>query len=610
MGSVDSTAYQRKWWKEANVYQIYPASFADHAANGHGTLRGITERVPYLKELGIDVVWVSPIFESPQADMGYDISDYRKIDPRYGDLNDWDALRDACHERGMKLVMDLVVNHSSDKHAWFTESRSNKTNPKRDFYYWHPGKVNEKGERVPPNNWRSRFGLGSAWRWDEQSQEYYFHQFLKEQPDLNWTNPELRNEVYEMMRWWLDRGCDGFRMDVINFIAKAPGWPDAPINDPDQPFQAPGNLAWNRPEVHPFLQEMHEKVLKDYDAFCVGEAPGKEGPESFAVYSRPENNELQMVFNFHTQYFDRAVYEKKWNKDWNLSNLKKIFTQWHTELPAYGGWMANYLENHDQPRMTTRVGSELPEWRAKSAKLNALFHTSLTGTIFVFQGQEIGQVNLPREWPEEEYKDVSSVQRLAAEREWCDNHGVVGEAKEAHIAKVRTDLREAGRDNGRTPMQWDTTEYAGFSKAEPWMRVLDDYPQWNVASQKADPDSVWYFYQKLLALRKEYLALVYGTFIPLDEESEENYSYIREDEHTGEKLLVLLNFARGEGGPGGQGHGTTITVDPKAWGVDVSKARLLVSNDGAKVGSGIDGPVTLDNWAGRVYVLQEKRLLN
>lgn len=261
--------------------------------------------------------------------------------------------------------------------------------------------------------------------------------------------------------------------------------------------------------------------------------------------------------------------------------------------------------------MVTRVGSELPEWRAKSAKLNALFHTSLTGTIFVFQGQEIGQVNLPREWPEEEYKDVSSVQRLAAERAWCDAQGITGDAKEAHIAKIRTDLREAGRDNGRTPMQWDATEYAGFSKAKPWMRVVDDYPQWNVASQRADPDSVWYFYQKLLALRKEHLALVYGTFVPLDEESEENYSYIRHDENTGEKLLVLLNLARGEGGPGGLGHGTTITVDPKAWGVDVSKARLLVSNDGAKVGSGIDGPIALDNWAGRVYVLEEaKRLPN
>ncbi|TXT08800.1 hypothetical protein VHUM_02928 [Vanrija humicola] len=527
--------------------------------------------------------------------MGYDISDYQAIDPRYGTLEDWDAVRDACHARGMRLVMDLVVNHSSDQHAWFQESRRSKTDPKRDWYYWHPGTVGADGVRRPPNNWRSRFGSGSAWTWDEQSEEYYLHLFLKEQPDLNWTSPGLRKAVFDMMRWWLDRGCDGFRCDVINFIAKAEGFPDAPVTDPTKEYQFPGGLAVNRPEVHTYLKEMYTEVLQHYDAFCVGECPGKDAPESFAVYSRPENNELQMVFNFHHQYFDRDGAERRYKPDWVLSDLKKLYNRWHVELPALGGWFANYIENHDQPRFVSRVGSE-GALRTKSAKLVALLHITLTGTLFLYQGQETGQVNMPSEWPESEYKDIEALQRLDGERAYLDRQGATAEQRTTHMARVWRDIRSAGRDSPRTPMQWDASEHAGFSAAEPWMRVHDDYPEWNVAALRADPDSVWNFYARLLRLRKERLALIYGTFVPLDAESDDNYSYIRHDEATGEKYLVLLNLGRGE---------RTITVDPASWGVDVSTAALLVSNDDAKEGERIAGPIELAPYSGRVYTLAE-----
>ncbi|KAL1406157.1 hypothetical protein Q8F55_007841 [Vanrija albida] len=574
-----------KWWKEAN----------DHTANGHGTLRGLAEQIPYLHDLGIDVVWLSPVYASPQADMGYDISDYQAIDARYGTLEDWDAVRDACHARGMRLVMDLVVNHSSDQHAWFQESRRGKDSPKRDWYYWHPGKLVD-GVRQPPNNWRSRFGDGSAWAWDEGSQEYYLHLFLEEQPDLNWTSPALRRAVYDMMRWWLDRGCDGFRCDVINFIAKAEGFPDAPVTDPSKELQFPGGLAVNRPEVHTYLKEMYREVLQHYDAFCVGECPGKDSPEAFAVYSRPENNELQMVFNFHHQYFDRDGAERRYKPDWVLSDLKKLYNRWHVELPAAGGWFANYIENHDQPRMVSRVGSESPEWRAKSAKLIALLHITLTGTLFLYQGQETGAVNIPAGWAEGEYKDVEAAQRLAGERGYLERTGAGEAEREAHMARVWRDIRSAGRDSPRLPMKWDGSEHAGFSEAEPWMRVHDDYEQWNVGAQRADPESVWNFYAKLLRLRKARKALIYGRFVPLDPEADDNYSYVRRDEATGEAYLVLLNLGRGE---------RSTTLDPAKWGVDVRRARLLVSNDGAVEGEGIEGEVHLAPYSGRVYQLSE-----
>ncbi|KLT41434.1 glycoside hydrolase [Cutaneotrichosporon oleaginosum] len=540
------------------------------------------------------------------ADMGYDISDYQAIDERYGTLEDWDKLRDAVHERGMKLVMDLVVNHSSDQHAWFKESRKAKSSPKRDWYIWHPGKTNDQGERVPPNNWRSIFGAGSTWEWDEGSQEYYLHTFLKEQPDLNWENPAVRDAVFKMMRWWLDRGADGFRMDVINFISKADGFPDAPIIDPKEIYQPFGNLSINRPRVHDHLKEMYERVLKDYDAFCVGECPGGEGPASFALYSEPSRKELQMVFTFHHQGFDRGNggFGRGWNKDWALRDLKKEWNRWHVELPKEGGWFANYLENHDQPRMITRMACESPEHRARSGKLLAMLQCSLTGTIYVYQSQELGQINVPYEWKEEEYKDVESIQLLAGERAYLERAGITGRQAEEYMARVFRDLRQTARDNGRTPVQWDDTKNAGFTKGTPWMRIHDDYKMWNAASQCSDQSSVRSFWKRMLGLRREHKALIYGTFEPLDEENNDNYCYIRNWAETGEKLLVLLNFKRGDG------SGAPIAIHVGKLGVDTAGAQLIVSNDEAEIGSGIHGPVELEPWCGRIYLLQQGQLPN
>ncbi|KAL7419003.1 hypothetical protein Q5752_006688 [Cryptotrichosporon argae] len=559
------------WWKEAT------ASFADHAANGHGTMRGIAERVPYLKDLGVDIIWLSPCYESPQKDMGYDISNYLKIDPRYGTLEDWDAVRDACHERGMKLVMDLVVNHTSDQHAWFKESRSSKTSPKRNWYFWHPGKVDEHGVRHPPNNWKNSFGPSSAWEWDDETQEYYLHLYLTEQPDLNWENVAVREAVYDVMRWWLDRGADGFRMDVINYISKAPGLPDAPVTVPGRPYQAFNELSVDRPRVHDFLKEMHERVLSHYDCFAVGECPGAQGPESFALYSKPECKELQMVFHFHHQGFDRLMrpYGRSWNPKWTLSGMKKIFNTWNVEMAQHGGWNSNYLENHDQSRIISRLGSDHPSNRLQSAKLCCMFHTTLTGTLFIYQGQEIGMVNVPADWGEHEYKDIEAIKILAGEREFLRQQGVEGDVTK----EVMKSLRMTARDNGRTPMQWDASPNAGFSKATPWMRVHDDYETWNVATQRADPGSAWHFWKRMLEIRKQHPALLYGDFTPLDNESNENYSYIRHHAATGERILVVLNFARGD-----DGMGRSITWDPAVNGVDMAGATLLISNN-AEAGS-------------------------
>ncbi|ORY32235.1 glycoside hydrolase superfamily [Naematelia encephala] len=586
----------RAWWKDSTVYQIYPASFCDHAANGHGTLKGILSKITYLHTLGVDIVWLSPIYESPQADMGYDISNYQDLHKPYGTLEDWDEILKAAHAKGMKLVMDLVVNHSSDQHPWFKESRSSKANPKRNWYIWHDGKLNEKGERVPPNNWKACFGDVSAWEWDEATQQYYLHLFLKEQPDLNWENPELRHAVYDMMHWWLKKGIDGFRMDVINFISKVPGFPDAPVQN-DRLYQDFGAMSINGPRVHEWLQEMNREVLSKFDCFAVGETPGPDAVDVFSPYSNPTNKELQMVFHFHHQSVDRIggqLGSRQYDPKWKLSGFKEVFNTFQVEMEKQGGWNSNYLENHDQPRTISRFCSDHPEDRAKSAKLISMFQSSLGGTLFMYQGQEIGLCNVPRDWPEEEYIDVESIANLQSEREY--RRRKTGE-QNPDMSDMLKSLRQTARDNGRTPMQWDSSEYAGFSKAKPWMRVHDDYADgWNVAAQMKDPNSPWSFWQKMLKLRKDFPALVYGKFIPLDEKNEDTYAYIRDDSTISQILLIVLNFARGDG------RGATSTfVVPKE--VDVSNAKLIISNGQAKQGSAIDGEIQLSPWEGRIYVL-------
>ncbi|ORX36066.1 putative hydrolase [Kockovaella imperatae] len=586
----------RAWWKSATVYQVYPASFCDHGSSGFGTIKGITSKVPYLKDLGVDILWLSPIYQSPLADMGYDISDYQALDKRYGTLDDWKELRDELHKRGMKLVMDLVVNHTSDEHAWFKESKSSIDNSKRDWYIWQPSKVNEKGEKKPPNNWKSIFGAGPAWEYDETTDQWYCHTFLKEQPDLNWENPTVRKAIWDMMHWWMKQGCDGFRMDVINFTSKAPGFPDAPIVDPSREYQPFGNLSINRPRVHDFLKEMYKEVLEQYDLFCVGECPGDEPVSAFAPYSIPSNKELQMVFHFHHQGFDRGRggFGRTANFDWKLSDFKKVFNHWQVEMEKEGGWNSNYLENHDQPRTISRIASDHPEDRAKSAKLLSMFHCSLGGTIFIYQGQEWGLCNVPRSWGEEEYKDIETIQEIEGERQ--HRKKATGEAN-PDVSDVLKYMRQTARDNGRTPMQWDDSDNAGFSKGTPWMRVHDDYKEWNVSAQSKDDASVLAFWKKMLRIRKQYEALIYGIFVPIDEDNESTYAYVRDDKTKNEKLLVILNMARGTG----RGEKSTFNI-PKD--IDVSKAKLLISNGSEAEGSSLASDVLdLEPFEGRIYLL-------
>ncbi|KAF7791180.1 hypothetical protein EIP86_002191 [Pleurotus ostreatoroseus] len=427
----------RAWWKSAVVYQIYPISFFDSNGDGLGDLNGLYTKLDYLKDLGVDVIWVCPIYKSPLKDMGYDISDYQDIDPRYGTLEDWDKLLAGVHERGMKLLMDLVVNHTSDQHAWFRESRSSKTNPKRDWYIWRPPRYDAEGRRMPPNNWKGNF-QGSAWEYDKATEEYYLHLFVTEQPDLNWENPEVREAVWGTMRFWLDRGCDGFRvrvplrnselverskgreydfgMDVINMISKVDGLPDAVVTSPGEPYQPAGLLYANGPKVHQYIKEMHERVLSHYITMTVGETPLTHRAEDIAAYVLPRNKELNMVFQFEVVDMDsggteggaEAVSPLTTSK-WTVLQLKNIVRKWQQYKREEGYWNSVYIENHDNARSVSRFGNDSDEWRAPSAKLLAMMQATQSGTLFVYQGEEIGMKNFPRSWGIEEYLDVATI---------------------------------------------------------------------------------------------------------------------------------------------------------------------------------------------------------
>jgi len=504
-------------WKEAVVYQIYPRSFKDSNGDGIGDLRGIIEKLDYLKELGVDVVWLSPVYKSPNDDNGYDISDYRAIMDEFGTMEDWEALRDGLHARGIKLIMDLVVNHSSDEHAWFVASRSSKDNPYRDYYWWRPGKPDGR----EPNNWLSFFG-GSAWQYDETTGEYYLHLFSRKQPDLNWENPKVRREVYDMMRWWLDRGVDGFRMDVINCISKVEGLPDAG----SERYGWGGQFFMDGPRVHEFLQEMHREVLRHYDVMTVGETPGVTLEEA-RKYTDPARNELNMVFQFEHMDVDSGP-GGKWDiRPWNLVELKKILNKWQLGMQGVG-WNSLYLNNHDQPRLVSRFGDE-GKYRKESAKMLATMLHTMQGTPYIYQGEEIGMTNV--RFPSiDDYKDIETL-NMYRERviEGGEDQG-----------KVLKAIHAKGRDNARTPMQWDDSPQAGFTTGEPWIKVNPNYTEINVKEAMADPDSIFHYYRKLIALRKQNEIMVYGEFVPLMEEHPQIYAYMRVLGE--ERWLVLLNF--------------------------------------------------------------------
>lgn len=507
------------FWQEEVVYQIYPRSFMDSNGDGIGDLRGIISKLDYLKELGVGIVWLSPVYKSPNDDNGYDISDYRSIMDEFGTMEDWEELLHGLHERGIKLIMDLVVNHSSDEHAWFEESRKSKDNPYRDYYIWRP--AGENGDE--PNNWLSFFG-GSAWQYDEATNEYYLHLFTKKQPDLNWENPKLRREVYDMMNFWLDKGIDGFRMDVINCISKADGLPSAPGGER---YAWGGDFFLCGPRLEEYLKEMNEQTLSRYNAMSVGEMPGVP-TDLAAVYTDPANRAVNMVFHFETMDIDSGE-GGKWNlKPWKLADLKAVTGKWQYALNGKG-WNSLYLNNHDQPRMVSRFGDDTV-YRKQSAKLLATFLHTLQGTPYIYQGEELGMTNVRFE-SIDDYRDV---ELLNFYREAVGERGVPHEQAMASIYAK-------GRDNARTPMQWNAGPQGGFTTGEPWIGVNPNYTEINAQEALGDPDSIFHYYKRLIALRKKHPIMIYGDYTLLAEEHEQLYAYTRKLGE--EKWLVLLNFS-------------------------------------------------------------------
>jgi oligo-1,6-glucosidase len=515
------------WWKSAVVYQIYPRSFADADGDGMGDLRGIIDHLDHLADLGVDVLWLSPVYPSPQADNGYDISDYSGIDPMFGSLETFGELLDGVHARGMKLIMDLVVNHSSDEHPWFVSSRSGKGDPKRDWYWWRPGRegMEPGAPGAEPTNWGAAFG-GPAWTYDEASGEYYLHLFSPKQPDLNWENPEVREAVHAMMREWLDRGVDGFRMDVINHISKDPALPDG-----EQVMGAAyGNGAGaylNGPRIHEFLHEMYDEVFAGRGALLnVGEMPGVT-VEQAILYTDPARQEVDMVFQFDHVWADRGP--DPWIlQPLRLTNLKAIFGRWQAGL-AEVGWNSLYWNNHDQPRVVSRYGDD-GAYRVESAKmLGTVLHLH-RGTPYIYQGEELGMTNAP-------FAGISDFRDIEALGQYAQAVGQEGRSPE----DVLTVLRARGRDNARTPMQWDDSPHAGFTTGTPWLPANPNHVEINAAAAAADPDSVYHYYRKLIELRHTEPAVVEGDFTMLLPHDEQLYAFTRRLGST--ELLVIGNFS-------------------------------------------------------------------
>ncbi len=507
---------QKTWWKEAIVYQIYPRSFKDTNGDGIGDLRGILEKLDYLASLGVDVVWLSPHFKSPNADNGYDISNYLEIMDEFGTMEDFDAVLSGLHERGIRLIIDLVVNHSSDQHAWFQAARTAKDNPYRDYYIWRPP-VNGQA----PNDWRSFFA-GSVWDLDETTGEYYLHLFTKEQPDLNWENPKLRQEVYKAMRFWLDKGVDGFRMDVITFISKDqafPPYPEGRFGD--------FTVYANGPRVHEFLQEMNREVLSKYDCMTVGESFGVTAEQALS-YVGENRNELQTIYHFdHVTVRNPHTFVNGW-QDYNLQELKAVFYKWDRALGDQG-WNTMYFGNHDNPRVLSRFG-DLVHHKA-SGKMIATLLLTQRATPYLYQGDEIGMTNCPFHTIEE-FNDV----------EVLNNYKEFVEEKGADAAAYLANANIIARDHARTPMQWNVAPQAGFTTGTPWLKVNPNYTEINVEAALADPDSIFHYYRQLIALRKANPALTYGANEDVLPNHAQIWAYTRTFE--GACFLVVVNFGK------------------------------------------------------------------
>lgn len=512
---------EKRWWKESVVYQIYPRSFCDSNGDGIGDLNGITGKLDYLKELGIDVIWLSPVYKSPNDDNGYDISNYQAIMDEFGTMEDFDRMLATAHEKGIKIMMDLVVNHTSDEHKWFIESRKSTDNPYRDYYIWRPAK--EDGSL--PNNWGSCFS-GPAWEYDKTTDMYFLHLFSKKQPDLNWDNPAVRQDVFDMMNWWLKKGVDGFRMDVISLISKEPGLPD---KEPGINGYATFNVSANGPHVHEYLQEMRQKALNNADTITVGECSGVTLEEA-KKYARSDEKELNMVFQFEHMDVDSDEKAGKWTtRKMDLRDLKKILTRWQKGLQDIA-WNSLYWENHDQPRSVSRFGNDSDEYREISAKMLATCIHMMQGTPYVYQGEELGMTNCPFNTLDN-FRDLESINAF---------HELTEQGKMTEEDMMAA-IGYKGRDNARTPMQWDDSAYAGFSTANPWIMVNPNYTKINAKDQVNRKDSVFKYYQKLIKLRHESELIVYGTYDLILDDDKDIYAYIRT--LGDEKLIVYCNFS-------------------------------------------------------------------
>jgi oligo-1,6-glucosidase len=515
--------YRPVWWKEAVVYQIYPRSFKDSNGDGIGDLPGITSKLDYLQKLGVTVIWLSPHFDSPNADNGYDIRDYRKVMTEFGTMADFDTMLAGIKQRHMRLIIDLVVNHTSDENKWFVESRESKDSPYRDYYIWRPGKPNPASPTGfdPPNNYPSFFS-GSAWQYDPATKQYYLHYFAVKQPDLNWDNPKVRGEVFDLMKFWLDKGVDGFRMDVIPLISKREGLPDL-TSDELKNF---GKAYANGPHMHEYLQEMNRNVMAKYDVMTVGEALGI-SLEQTPMMVGDNRHELNMIFNFDAVRINREG--RQW-KDWTLPELKAIYTAHANGLDVHS-WDTVFLANHDNPRLVSSFGDDSSAFRVPSAKLLATMLLTLRGTPFIYQGDELGMTNYP-------FKNIADFDDIEVKNAYKADVVTGKVSEQAFIAN----LRKTSRDNARTPMQWDGTSNGGFTTAaKPWLASNPNYKEINASEEVADPASVYNYYRKMIALREHSPALVYGDYKDLDPESKAIYAYTRVLGK--EKFLVVLNFS-------------------------------------------------------------------
>ena len=515
---ANNSLQEKNWWKEGIVYQIYPRSYKDTSGNGVGDLRGIIQKLDYIKSLGVTMVWLNPIYESPNDDNGYDISDYRAIMKEFGTMEDFDELLEGLHKRGMKFIMDVVVNHSSDEHEWFKQSRSSRDNPYRDYYHWWPA---EKGK--PNHRWSFFDENSDAWKYDEQTDSYYLHYFSQKQPDLNWENPKVRQEVYDIMKFWAEKGVDGFRLDAFQYVSKDITFPPFPEG---YDVDIPSVIEYHGmgPHIHSYLKEMYDQVLSKYDVFAVSEGVGSTLQDAHDLVDK-DRNELQMAYHFEAT--DMVTTLEKCT----LAQFKESFTKWDKSF-AEKGWIAIYLSNHDQSRFINRYGSDKPEFKDYSAKLLNTFILSMRGTPYTYYGDELGMTNIGFT-KIEQYKDIAAIngyKKAASD----------GEDLEHYLKK----LNLLSRDNGRTPMQWDASKNAGFSNETPWLPVHKNHTTVNVLNQENDQNSVLNHFRKMVALRKDNLLLVYGNYEIIQEEHPTIYAYTRTLED--QKMLILLNFSESE----------------------------------------------------------------